>query len=422
MECNNDYDNQEPLVSVFCATYNHASYIKDAINGFLMQETNFSYEIVIHDDASTDGTTEILQDYEKKYPDLIKVIYEKENQYRKGNPVRFFYLLQKKLRGKYIALCEGDDFWIDSRKLQIQVDYLEENPDCQLTVHNAVKIDERTGSIELTNRYKYDRDLTARNLVLAEKGDLPSASMVYRKFSWSSRENFFLEASVGDYARQLYFFSKGKVHFFDRVMSVYRHMHPGSWSNEQNQKGEERLLHLINLSIFLDKYNEYTNHKYEKYFISGKQFYLDAIINDYSEEQINSFRNKDIYKDKTRIYYLDAISRFYKQRYDAEYCDISTREFVCRYKHIVVMGTGVYGKTLATQLKNNNIHYDGFIVSDDQVNAGNMLEKNIWFMKDLPFEKSETGVLVGINPRKWYEITEILEENEFLNYMCPFIF
>lgn len=136
---------QEPLVSICCITYNHEKYIRDAIESFLMQETDFPFEIIIHDDASTDRTAEIIREYEKKYPDLIKPIYQTENQYSKG--VRVSLLTYKKSKGKYIAFCEGDDYWTDALKLQKQVTFLEENPDYVIT-YTAVEAFDENGIIE----------------------------------------------------------------------------------------------------------------------------------------------------------------------------------------------------------------------------------------------------------------------------------
>jgi len=127
-----------PLVSVCTITYNHAPYIKDCIEGVLMQKTDFDIEFIIHDDASTDGTKEIAQQYAEKYPDLITPIYQEENQYSKGiKPMQNFVFPRAK--GKYIALCEGDDYWTDPFKLQKQVDFLEANPEYGL-VHTDVDI------------------------------------------------------------------------------------------------------------------------------------------------------------------------------------------------------------------------------------------------------------------------------------------
>jgi glycosyltransferase involved in cell wall biosynthesis len=136
---------QEPLVSICCITYNHEKYIRDAIESFLMQETDFTFEIIIHDDASTDKTADIIREYEKKYPELIKPIYQTENQYSKGvNILSFIY---NQAKGKYIAPCEGDDYWTDPFKLQMQVTFLEKNPDYVIT-YAAVEAFDENGIIE----------------------------------------------------------------------------------------------------------------------------------------------------------------------------------------------------------------------------------------------------------------------------------
>lgn len=125
---NND---ELPLVSIRCITYNQEKYIEEALKGFLIQKTTFPFEIVVHDDASTDGTAEIIRKYEKKYPNIVKPIYETENQYSKQDGV-MDKIIRAKMRGKYIAFCEGDDYWIDEYKLQKQVDFLENNPEYEM--------------------------------------------------------------------------------------------------------------------------------------------------------------------------------------------------------------------------------------------------------------------------------------------------
>jgi glycosyltransferase involved in cell wall biosynthesis len=126
---------KKPLVSICCQTYNHANYIKEALEGFLMQVVDFNYEILLRDDASSDGTAEICKDYSKKYPDKIKLLGYKENQYKRG--ILPFADNVKRAKGKYIAICEGDDYWTDPYKLQKQVDVLEENPDLAMSTHEA---------------------------------------------------------------------------------------------------------------------------------------------------------------------------------------------------------------------------------------------------------------------------------------------
>jgi len=124
-----------PVVSICCITYNHKDFIVEAIEGFLMQETTFPVEIIINDDASTDGTSAIIQDYAIRYPRLIRAIIQIENQYAKRVPILNKLLLSA--NGKYIATCEGDDYWICNQKLQQQVTFLEQHPDVALCFHDA---------------------------------------------------------------------------------------------------------------------------------------------------------------------------------------------------------------------------------------------------------------------------------------------
>lgn len=117
-------DPSNPIVSICCITYNHEKYIRGTIEGFLIQKTEFPFEIVIHDDASTDNTAKILKNYAEQYPKLIFPIWQEENQYSRGVKI-YPSCVWPKARGKYIALCEGDDHWIDSRKLQNQMNFIE---------------------------------------------------------------------------------------------------------------------------------------------------------------------------------------------------------------------------------------------------------------------------------------------------------
>lgn len=126
--------NRDIVVSISCITYNHAPYIRQCLDGFMMQQTDFAFEILIHDDASTDGTAEIIKEYEAKYPDIIKPIYEEENQWMKGRRGSAVFNFPR-AKGKYIAMCEGDDYWTDPLKLQKQVNFLESNPDYSVCSH-----------------------------------------------------------------------------------------------------------------------------------------------------------------------------------------------------------------------------------------------------------------------------------------------
>ena len=139
-------DQNRPMVSVVMLTYNHAQYIRKAIEGVLRQKVNFTYEFLIHDDASTDGTANIICEYQNKYPQIIKPIYQSENQYSKGVDVEKYNY--NRATGLYIASCEGDDYWHDEYKLQKQIDFLEDNPTYIGVYHNVYVIDEHDQIIQ----------------------------------------------------------------------------------------------------------------------------------------------------------------------------------------------------------------------------------------------------------------------------------
>ena len=153
-------DRRVPLLSIVCLAYNHAAFISETLDGFLRQETTFPFEIIVHDDASTDATATIIREYAARYPQVIKPIYQTENQYRKGVP--FSTRLFAQAHGKYIAYCEGDDYWTDPRKLQIQVDFLEKHRDYVMTYHDAFMFNSQgvVRSPHMQGRYR--RDASAR--------------------------------------------------------------------------------------------------------------------------------------------------------------------------------------------------------------------------------------------------------------------
>ncbi len=143
---------QEPLVSVKMITYNHEPYIRRAIASVLSQETNFPFELVIGEDCSTDGTREIVHDYAKRFPDIIRVITSEQNVGMKKNS----YRTAQACRGKYIAYCEGDDYWHQTEKLQLQVNYLESHPDCGLVYSDHDRYYEKNG--RTIERFYYTTD------------------------------------------------------------------------------------------------------------------------------------------------------------------------------------------------------------------------------------------------------------------------
>ena len=170
----------QPTVIVWCLTYNQKDFIRDALNGFVMQQTTFPFEVVVHDDASTDGTTDVVMEYAERYPEIIKPMVEKENQWRKGGLKHIISIMNEHhRRGKYIAFCEGDDYWADPNKLQQQVDFLEGNPDYSMCFHSAKKKYETDVHAWIDCENIQDKDYDPTDIFI--NWTVPTASVLCRK-------------------------------------------------------------------------------------------------------------------------------------------------------------------------------------------------------------------------------------------------
>ena len=209
-------DSRPLMVTIQCLTYNHEPYIRQCLDGFVMQKTNFRFEAIVHDDASTDGTADIIREYAEKYPDIIKPIIETENQYSKhdGSLDR---IMDEHTHGKYVAFCEGDDYWIDPLKLQKQVDFLESNLDYGLVYTNACKnIDGITNINETLSTGHCDF------ISLLKDNDITTLTVLYRNGikKGYSKEVPLEMMPMGDYQLWLYIATKTKVAYIDEITSV----------------------------------------------------------------------------------------------------------------------------------------------------------------------------------------------------------
>ena len=218
------------MVSIRCLVYNHEPYLRQCLDGFVMQKTNFRFEAIVHDDASTDGSAAIIREYAKKYPDIIKPIYETENQYSKhdGSLKR---IMNAHTRGKYIAMCEGDDYWIDPLKLQKQVDFLETHPEYVLS-HTGFKFYYQYDSMfkvyenkKNPDKYSYNKLVSAildDNSYRIQTNTVLFRTSVYNKLLTEDKflfSGFFL---MGDTQLWCELASYGKVHYLNSITAVYR--------------------------------------------------------------------------------------------------------------------------------------------------------------------------------------------------------
>lgn len=211
-------DGSLPLLSIACITYNQEPYIRQCLDGFIMQKTNFKFEIVIHDDASTDGTADIIKDYIEKYPDLFVPILQKKNRYSEGKGILVPYVFPK-CRGKYIAFCEGDDYWIDPLKLQKQVDYLETHDDCGI-VHTDFDL------VYGNRRHQHYSSRPRNRLEALIKGNysIDTLTVMMRKSKYDIVKDRLLNNRfpMGDSPMWIEMASVSNVGYIDDVTSKYR--------------------------------------------------------------------------------------------------------------------------------------------------------------------------------------------------------
>ena len=217
-----------PVVSIVCLAYNHDRFIGECLDGLLMQETTFPVEILIHDDASTDRTAEVIHRYEVLYPQIIKPIYQTENQYSKVKHPDVVFMFPR-AKGKYIALCEGDDYWTASDKLQIQVEFMESHPEFSGCFHNVdvVYADGSKSPHPLHGELGKDtftvEDLAVQNVI-------PTPSAFFRARLFPEFPEWYARVPIGDWPLHVLNAQHGSMRYMDRRLAVYRVHSGGVWS------------------------------------------------------------------------------------------------------------------------------------------------------------------------------------------------
>lgn len=247
-------------VSVQCITYNHEKYIRKALDGFVMQRTTFPFEVIVHDDASTDGTARIVREYVDKYP-FIHAVLQTENQHSKKIDLlqKYVYPL---IKGRYVAVCEGDDYWTDPYKLQTMYDYMSAHDECSMCCHAYENIEANSEKvIEEIHTLQSDGTVTIQKAI---KYDNPTqlASQMYRRDCIIDKPDIFLGRGIGDYTVLLYAATLGEIHYIDRVMARHRVAADGSWTNRVYKNRELKIAHFEKMIDFLHDFDEYTMTQY----------------------------------------------------------------------------------------------------------------------------------------------------------------
>ena len=278
-------------VNVYCLAYNHEKYIEKTLEGFVNQTVDFPYKVIVHDDASTDRTAEIIQKYALSYPDIIYPVYQKENQYSKGKEIYYEYIVPL-LEYKYLAICEGDDYWTDNNKIKKQYDYMINNPDTVMTGHNTEKITVDGVSLGKLSCLEEDCDISTEMLIENTVACYfhTSSCMVIGDLKTNCPKELRIPG-VGDLPLAINASLNGRIHYFNDTMSCYRTGVSGSWSERIKSSDETILKHCDALIGFYSRLDDYTDKKYTR-------LCMDKVIQ--YERQKMMMRNKfyELFTDK----------------------------------------------------------------------------------------------------------------------------
>lgn len=294
------------LASINCVTYNHAPYIRQALDSFLMQKTDFDYEILVHDDASTDGTSEIIREYAAKYPGKIKPLIQSENQYSQGIDNISGAFNFPRASGKYIFMCDGDDYFVSPYKLQKQVDYMEANKECTLCIHSAaIHLVGKAFTKKQMRPYTNSRKISPQEMIDKTSGYAMS-SMAFPLSLVKELPDYYVDCPVGDTPIQLMAAEKGYGYYFDEPMSAYRVGVAGSWT-VSGKSGDYARKQKVYYERMKRVYKEFDSATKGRFHSSVKS----ASLRTYYQTMVNTRQFKEIYKREFRTYYkeLDRTTR-----------------------------------------------------------------------------------------------------------------
>lgn len=264
---------KEPVVSVMCITFNQADYIGQALDSFLAQDLDVPYEIVVNDDCSTDGTTQILLDYQEKHPEVLRVILHDQNQYSRGKSAMGDFVIPT-MRGRYGAMCEGDDYWIDPTKLSRQLVFMEDHPSYAACVHANENVQAESGRRLSVMRYA-DHDCDVAMVDAFSNTQCYSTNSLFIRTSalihYRASELYPLKCD-GDQKMLVSYALNGGIHYIDRIMSAYRFMAKNSTNRSMLMSEEHAKLVAKKRELrieLLRKADELTSGEYHSEFEYG---------------------------------------------------------------------------------------------------------------------------------------------------------
>lgn len=346
----------EKKVSIFVPVYNHKDYIARALDSILMQKVEFAYEIVIYDDASIDGTTEIIQFYEKNYPHIIKNLHQKTNQIKEGKLSASWECLFDMCTGKYCAILEGDDYWSDPYKLQRQYDYMEAHPECSLYMHNAWRLDVLTGKKELLNTFPKSGCYSQREQVLCGLGSKFPATCSFFFVMDLLRTDFpeyVIDTGVGDYPIRQILAKKGTVYYDERPMSVYRYMTQGSFMKSIRDNLDKYVDYIVKMCVFYRRFSGYLNHKFD-------DIYSMKIDSDILGMASATY---DCRETVGPVWLQNKLDAFYHMLSGEQWVDY-LKKLLDQGESVWIYGTSTLAAVCKRSLEQADLQVKGFVVSD----------------------------------------------------------
>lgn len=261
--------NNENLVSIQCIVFNQKDHIKKCLDGFVMQKTNFKFEVIVYDDCSTDGTRDIIEEYSNRYPETIKTIFPEHNIAKSEGFYKINQLVYNQMNGKYIAFCEGDDYWTDENKLQIQVDYLENHPELVGCFHKSVRkniVNPEVKDIYFPQAVLKNVKEVYTNKDIQKKYFIETCSVMYRfdKYKEDFLSTYPQKIVNGDTYMLNYFSLHGNIGYIDRLMSVKTMNDFGIWNSQKQSTDEKNMKYaeeIVRLPIALNNLYKRFNKK-----------------------------------------------------------------------------------------------------------------------------------------------------------------
>ncbi len=376
MNCSEKKD--KIAVSVICIAFNHEKYIAQCLDNMISQKTNFKFDIIVHDDASTDGTTDIIKEYVKKYPDIIKPIYQKENQYSQGNDV--LKIAAQEAKGKYLAFCEGDDYWCDNNKLQLQYDFMESHKDVSICFHNTATYNVASEVMDKEWFFWKDRPYNGSGYYTSEEliqlNVVPFSSQFYKNEYYNRLCKSSFISIYGDLYITLYMAINGKGYCMDKTMSVYRRNVEASTMTRKNKSIE----------------------KYNNELLSLKETFIH--INNMSDKKYNDLLDEQIKKLNESLISInfDTIQAMYK-----------------KYDRIYIYGIGVYGEICLSELIRRNVEVNGYVISNPNHEEKDYNGYPVLGVDEVLNDET-TLLIISAGKKARLEIIENFNKNNFKNY------